>query len=616
MRFSFFGIVVLCLCLSLSLFNCREKDSGEKILSAEDAPPDSSQSAEESLAEDSLDKPILHVLLAASDTCRDSRLMRTYDAGWESSAADRIAAMEEFLLRQETGNLYSNIVIRTLTDNEFTKTEFQNAFNKIKDGIKASDTLIMYYSAYSGFDKEGDIFIIPSNGKKNSRSQNIGFRDIVHNIITLPTHKIFVLADMERGNAENGLPAVHKRLTVNLEGHAVLVMQHNSAAALMAEFEKSSGDERYVTASQFISYISHDFFILDRQLEQGTLQISSLFPGAVTITGNNGRHDELYLDSLESASIQLPEGSYSVSIVYRNSHRENRTVELLNNSSRQIAFTYRPGLSLRDFSGSLPAYGVNIAELNPTNYRNIDQNVLSTMGMEQYRIAFLAGEKLYQNGNYSGAIAEYNRSISLNTRFAEAYTGRGSAYRRLGNYTRAIEDYTRALEYGSVRPEVYNYRGFVYAERDETAKAIADFSQALRLNRNYTDAYINRAIAYFDTGDYEKAINDYTRVIQLEPRNVSAWNRRGSAWNRMGDDNKAIADFSQAISIQPGYAQAWHNRGNVLFNAGDYQKALADLNQAIRLSPSSAMYRSRGNIKQRLGDNAGAEADFAAAQRR
>jgi tetratricopeptide (TPR) repeat protein len=345
------------------------------------------------------------------------------------------------------------------------------------------------------------------------------------------------------------------------------------------------------------------------------LQISTLFPGSVTVSGNNGRQKTLAMDSLESAGLQLPEGNYSVEIVYRNSHRESRIVEVVNNSSMNIAFTYRPNLDARSFSGTLPAFGVNIAELNPSGYRNIDQNVLTSMGMEQYRVSFLAGEKYYQNGDYDRAITEYNRSISLKTNYADAYIARGSAYRKKGSSLRAIEDYTKALEYGGIRAEVYNYRGYAYAERGEIEKAISDFSQALRLSRDYADAYINRAHAYYEKGDFDRAIDDYSHVIQLEPRNASAWNRRGSAWYRKGENENAVSDFSRAIGIWPDYALAWHNRGNVWFNAGNYEKALADLNQVIKLAPSSGAYTSRGNILLKLGDSAGAEADFAAARR-
>ena len=609
--YNLFGFVI---CLCLSMLSCGEKNTGSA------PPPEIPQlvlSSGDIGADGESYRPVLYVLIAASDTCRDSRLRRTYAAGKtaDSAAADRAGALEEFLSRQKSGTLYSDIVIHTLVNQKFTKSEFLDAFYGIKAEIKTSDVFILYFSAYSGIDRKDDLFIIPWDGKNNSRKRNISLQDIAKNITTFSTDNALILADTNRSELDARIPNALNRfsaytLMAETPGQQpLLVMRNGSAAVLMKEFENEAAERRYVELSNFLPDTTANFLILDRWLEPGVLQISALFPGTVTVTGSSGIQENFSLDSFEGAVFQLLEGTYLVNIVYRNSHRENRTVELQNNSIMNISFTYRPNLSARSFSGALPAFGVNIAELNPVNYRKIDKNVLSTMGMEQSRISFLAAELFYKNGEYDKAIAEYNVCISLNVNYADAYTGRGSAYRKKGNYSRAIDDYSLALRYGGTRPEVYNYRGYAYAERGETEKALADFSQALRLKPDYTDAYINRAHAYFETGNYDRAIDDYTQVIRLEPLNASAWNRRGSAWYGKAENDKAIADFTRAIAIKPDYALAWHNRGNVFYNQGDYEKALADLNQTIKLSPSPEAYTSRENILQKLGDTAREGAD-------
>ena len=264
----------------------------------------------------------------------------------------------------------------------------------------------------------------------------------------------------------------------------------------------------------------------------------------------------------------------------------------------------QPSRSLNDLSRALPAFGVHITELNPVNYQKADPAVLQQMGMEQYLISFITAERLYREGNYRGAIAEYNRSISLKPDYADVLEGRGNAWLKIGEKSRAIEDYTRAVNLGANRAELYNYRGFVYAERGETEKAIADFSQALRLKPGYADALANRSRAYYMLGDYSRAIDDCTRLIALEPENFAAWNRRGSSWYSKQDDNRAIADFTKAITIKPDFALALHNRGNAWHSKGELTKALADLDSAITIDPGfAAAHDSRDYIIQLLGKN-------------
>jgi len=254
--------------------------------------------------------------------------------------------------------------------------------------------------------------------------------------------------------------------------------------------------------------------------------------------------------------------------------------------------------SLRDLSLSLPTYGVNIGEINPVNYQKADPAVLQQMGMEPYLISFIVAERLYREGSYRDAIAEYNRSIILKLD-ADVLEGRGNAWLKYGDTTRAIDDYTRAINLRANRAELYNSRGYAYAERGEAEKAVADFCQALILKPGYADALANRSRAYYRMGDYAKTIDDCTRLIALEPENSAAWNRRGSAWYSMRDDDRAIADFTRAIALKPDFALALHNRANAWHSKGELAKALADLDRAIAIDPGYAAARaSREYITQ------------------
>jgi tetratricopeptide (TPR) repeat protein len=615
--------------LCLILLGCDAKPPGTEL--APESRADSHILAEAPVS----DRAALYVVLAATDTFQNSGVRRKFAA--EQNTGIQAEALADFLLRQESGSLYSKVLIRKLYNENFTKAEFSRALENLESEISSNDALILHISAYSGIDRKGELFIIPWDGRYSAGSRNINARDLAAPFAALKTRKALVLIDTKRSGMETKLAKALGGLDECLGGLPLFVLQNQSSSVLIDAFENSGEGERYLIAGYFTQgpYLGQgsaqaqglrqsqdplpgqgsfwEFPLLDRWLEPGLLQISALFPGTVTVTGS-GRAESFALDSLESAGLRLPQGNYAVTITYRNSFQESRQVELANNSSAAISFSYRPSLGASSFSGRLPSFGVNIGELNPSNYRKIDQNVLSSMGMEQHRVSFLAGEKFYQAGDYNRAITEFNRAIALKNDYADAYTGRGNAYRKKGDALRAIDDYSTALKHADSRAELYNYRGYAYSEHGEPEKAIADFSQAIRLGRDYTDAYINRGHAHYERGSYELAIEDYNQVIRIEPRNAAAWNWRGSAWYRK-DGQKALADFSQAITINPGYALAWHNRGNVHFNNGDFAAALADLNQAIKLAPSRAAYISRGHVLQKLGDTTRAEADFAAAER-
>ena len=291
-----------------------------------------------------------------------------------------------------------------------------------------------------------------------------------------------------------------------------------------------------------------DFPLADPFMSAGELKFQTMTAGMLKI-------DQIDTDPVSlvfgvTITRTLAQGNYIIDMVYRNGYRETRFVDLKANDSQWIIFTYTPALLNGSSIGALPLGGINISELNPANYQKINREAMEGMGMAPYYVAYLAGEKYYKEGNYSEAIAEYNRAVSLSPDYAEAYISRGNAQRRNGNYDRAIEDYSRALRLNNSYADVYNYRGFAYTQKGDYIRAIADYTQAIRVRADYTDAFFNRAYAYGKQGNWDGAIADYTQVINLEPSNSVAYNERGHAWKGKGENERAEADYGAAERLK------------------------------------------------------------------
>jgi len=94
---------------------------------------------------------------------------------------------------------------------------------------------------------------------------------------------------------------------------------------------------------------------------------------------------------------------------------------------------------------------------------------------------FKQGVTKIDNGDYDGAIENFNKVIELDPKNAKAYAGRGNAKGIFGDNKGAIQDYNKAIE----------------------------------LNPNYADAYNNRGIVKYKLGDYRGAIQDFNKAIGL-----------------------------------------------------------------------------------------------------
>ena len=152
---------------------------------------------------------------------------------------------------------------------------------------------------------------------------------------------------------------------------------------------------------------------------------------------------------------------------------------------------------------------------------------------------FLANQKveeanrLWERGDYNGAIKLCNEAIELNPNNEWAYSRRGTAYfDGLKQYDAAIRDYNKALELNPNMSAAYFYRGNAYGNSGQYERALQDYNKAIELNPNSAKIYHNRGICYFYIGQYEQAIQNLDKAISLGPKDVffRAYYYRGTAY--------------------------------------------------------------------------------------
>jgi tetratricopeptide (TPR) repeat protein len=214
-------------------------------------------------------------------------------------------------------------------------------------------------------------------------------------------------------------------------------------------------------------------------------------------------------------------------------------------------------------------------------------------------------------GDQKAAIEDYNQAIRLNPNYADAYNNRGNARSAIGDQKAAIEDYNQAIRLNPNYADAYNNRGNARSAIGDQKAAIEDYNQAIRLNPNYADAYNNRGISRYISGDKKAAIEDYNQAIRLNPNFAVAYICRGIAHSAIGDQKAAIEDYNQAIRLNPNNAVAYYNRGIAHSAIGDQKAAIEDYNQAIRLNPNYAdAYKNRGIARSAIGDKKAAIEDY------
>jgi tetratricopeptide (TPR) repeat protein len=260
-----------------------------------------------------------------------------------------------------------------------------------------------------------------------------------------------------------------------------------------------------------------------------------------------------------------------------------------------------------DYSGAVADFNRTI-QLDPQNSSDA-----------YYNLALLKADKL---NDARGALADYNRAISINPKYYLAYNNRGLLkVNKLNDYQGALADFNQAISIDPKNSFAYNNRGNLRDDKlNDSQGALADFNRAIQLNPQSDKAYNNRgALKHLKLNDPQGALADYNRAIQLNSQNDKAYNNRGLLkYRKFNDPQGALADFKRAIQLDPNFSNPYYNRGNLKKEElNDTQGALSDYNRAIQINPNYAFaYNRRGVLKfYLLKDRAGGINDMKQAAR-
>jgi tetratricopeptide (TPR) repeat protein len=198
---------------------------------------------------------------------------------------------------------------------------------------------------------------------------------------------------------------------------------------------------------------------------------------------------------------------------------------------------------------------------------------------------------------------------------AIAYNNRGNAYIAKGDLDRAILDFDQSIKLDGNYTKPLNNRGVALMRQGEHDRAIEAFDEAIRLKPSYANAYANRAGAYLKKGDYARAVQDYGEAVRLNPGQDIVWVGRCWAQAVLGELQPALEACNKALQSGINNAATHDSIGLIHLKMEQPAAAIDDFTAALQLNPklASALY-GRGLARSKTGDQAGSDADIAAAK--
>ena len=155
-------------------------------------------------------------------------------------------------------------------------------------------------------------------------------------------------------------------------------------------------------------------------------------------------------------------------------------------------------------------------------------------------------------------------------------------------------------------------QGQVLVAEGQFTEGMGKYDQALKFQPDNPVLHNMIGMAELQQGHGQKALDSFNRALQLAPKYSDARSNRGAAYVQLGQFSMAEADFLSVLTDN-----TYANRTGVLFNLGSLYFARGDLNAAeenLRRSAMSAgpvdAYFLLGQVEERLGKRALAEAAY------
>ena len=95
---------------------------------------------------------------------------------------------------------------------------------------------------------------------------------------------------------------------------------------------------------------------------------------------------------------------------------------------------------------------------------------------------------------------------------------RGELREKQGDYQGALDDYEKAIFLNDSIPFLYLLKAGAYEKLGKSKMALESFDKALSFNPEYADAYINRSLFFRRRKNSKEAKKDYDKALSLEPR--------------------------------------------------------------------------------------------------
>jgi Flp pilus assembly protein TadD len=205
--------------------------------------------------------------------------------------------------------------------------------------------------------------------------------------------------------------------------------------------------------------------------------------------------------------------------------------------------------------GYLPGFvDANVSQLSKNPIIEIRLKTSEGAGIvadSESRQMLTTGQELFEQGNYDGAIGEFQSFLEKNPDVYQIHYNIGECYFKKEEYDKAIEHYEKFLEKEPEEMAVNRRIAEAFVKKGDLEKALPYFEKILEKNPEDAGPYYDIGEIYFGAGKVEDAIEYYQKAISLKSDWEKPIIKLAYAYMNLNRIEKAIEYFERYLEVAP-----------------------------------------------------------------
>ena len=211
------------------------------------------------------------------------------------------------------------------------------------------------------------------------------------------------------------------------------------------------------------------------------------------------------------------------------------------------------------------------------------------------------------------ALGNYEKALTIDPRFDLGYYNRGwiSLKKRPQDYSQAEKDFNKALSLNPSYKEAFYGLGMVYGYQDKYEISERYFTKAIKIDKTYLTAIKWRGIVYDELKRYDKALKDFSNVLSIDPGNLDIFIRRARVYRKKKDFDGALSDLMHVIDKGGVTRRVQYYISQIYYESGQFNNSLMAINKALAIdSKYAAGYAWRAKVLGKTNKVQAALEDF------